>query len=278
MTGWSPTVSSGRVVPSPAELVARVVVRRAAIQTGLGPSGASSRKTNDLLPVRLVVVGALECRAVVVHEVEVQVLEHDPAVGCGRRARSRRSAGRRSRHGAYLIWAAAAVPPGTVPRSRSEAVNAGVDEPGEQPDAGQPAGAWKTGRSGRRRQRASSSGGSGCWTRRRNRVSPGGEAHVASRSGVSSPTGDESLAVALGRPDQQVALGEVAVDGGREEQLAVVVADDRARRPAAGRGPSLRGLPRRPSSAEPPRAGPDEHLSDSALVQVEGRDDEHRQA
>ena len=69
-----------RVVPAAPQLVARVVVRRRRDPHRPGPVGRVLEVDEHLLPVRLVVVDPGEGRAVVVHEVEEQVLEADPAV------------------------------------------------------------------------------------------------------------------------------------------------------------------------------------------------------
>ena len=70
----------GRVVPATPELVARVVVGGGRDPDRLGALGSVVQEHEHLLPVRLVVVGTTEGGAVVVHEVEEQVLEDDPAV------------------------------------------------------------------------------------------------------------------------------------------------------------------------------------------------------
>ena len=70
-----------RVVPAPAELVAGVVVRGAGEPDRPRTVRGVLEEDERLLQVRLVVVRAGERRAPVVHEVEVHVVEDDPAVG-----------------------------------------------------------------------------------------------------------------------------------------------------------------------------------------------------
>ena len=216
-----------RVVPAAPQLVADVVVRR-----GRDPDRPRARRRvleidEDLLPVRLVVVRAVERGAVVVHEVEVQVLEHDPAVPRGRPGRGRRSADRPRGHAAYLTCAARGGAARDRAAQQQRGSEAGVDQPREQSDAGQPTGRAEDLPVGSVAPARELERAMGRWTRRRYRVSPGGAMAVASRSGVSSPGRDDDLPIAFGRPDEQIAFPQVTVDVRREEQLTVVVTDDR---------------------------------------------------
>ncbi len=159
-------LDQGRVVPATAELVADVVVRGGRDPDRPRRVGPILEVDEDLLPVRLVVVRAVERRAIVVHEVEVEVVEHDPAVapddppvidqpwidGLGRLVLHLGGGGRAAWHGAT---------------QQQRGVEPRVDEPSEQSHARQPAGARQRGRLGRPCQRASSIPESGCWTSRR---------------------------------------------------------------------------------------------------------------
>ena len=69
-----------RVVPAPAQVVAVVVVSGGRDPHRPRPLGSVLEVDEDLLPVRLVVVRTAKGRAVVVHEVEERVVQHDPAV------------------------------------------------------------------------------------------------------------------------------------------------------------------------------------------------------
>ena len=69
----------GRVVPATPQLVPGVVVRRSRDPDRSRPIGSVLEVDEDLFPVGLVVVGAIERGAVVVHEVEVEVVKADPA-------------------------------------------------------------------------------------------------------------------------------------------------------------------------------------------------------
>ena len=71
-----------RVVPAPPQVVALFVMSCRAEPRG--PRGAVRQLLEDdeaLLPVGLVVVGAVERRTPVVHRVEEQVVQHDPTTG-----------------------------------------------------------------------------------------------------------------------------------------------------------------------------------------------------
>ena len=75
-----PVLVQRRVVPAAPQVVADVVVGRAGDPDRDGALGRVVEEDEELLPVRLVVVGAGERRAPVVHRVEEHVVEDDPAV------------------------------------------------------------------------------------------------------------------------------------------------------------------------------------------------------
>ena len=168
------------------------------------------------------VVGAVERRAVVVHEVEEQVLEHDPAVPADDAAVIDVAR--------ILLPRAACVLDlrrgGRAARDRAaqqqRGGEAGVHEPREQADAGQPARGLEVGRSGRSCQRASSMPSSGSWTRRRYSVSPGGDVKVDSRSGVTVPDLGNQVPLSLRPAYPDIAAFDVAVYRGREKSSPCV--------------------------------------------------------
>ena len=152
-------------------------------------------------------------------------------------------------------------------------------------------GAWKTGRSGRRFQRARSRPPSGFWTSRSESVSPGGAMYETRRSSVSSPYGTRSRRSRSDRPTNRSHSGMYDVDRRREEELALRVPDDRLVRPQeleVGRG---RGRRRRlgdlghrrssSSTASTTLSGSARRLEEDrlhlVLVEVEGGDDVDRQ-
>ncbi len=216
-----------RVVPSSPQLVADEVVGRRR-----DPHRPRARRRvvqidEDLLPVRLVVVRAVERRAVVVHEVEVQVLEDDPAVraddppvvdvGADRpRAHARTSPAlpRRSRPGPCRAAAA------RQRRPRRPAVRTARRGPGDRA-RGRPAG--RVGCASARARAAPWDAGRAAGTGSRP------DARWRSRAGpvVSSPAGTTTSRSRSDDPTSRSHSAQVAVDVRREEQLAVVVTDDR---------------------------------------------------
>ena len=183
----------GRVVPAAAQVVADVVVGGAA-EPARDRAAAVDVLEHDerLLQVRLVVVRAEERRAPVVHGVDVQVLEHDPAVaaddpavvddprilGSDRLVALRRR-GRR--------------PTGTRPRTSSDAVKPASTRRANSPTRARRPGARNTGdraagSSGRARSRPWAAGRTGDSVPRRRPA-----ARAASRSRVSCPAGHEDL-------------------------------------------------------------------------------------
>ena len=217
-----------RVVPAPAEVVALLVVGGGAEPGGLGPPVLELLEDDEaLLPVGLVVVGAVERRAPVVHRVQEHVVEDDPAP-----LRTTRpwytTRGSRPRMASYRAEAAAAVPPGTRPRSRSEVTSPASTSRARSPTRASRPGAEKRGRPGRLRHRASSTAPIGWGTNRRNW-------RVAGRRVADRPPGVRGPGCRPGRRSsprgwsarQQVARADVAVGRHRQEQLALGEAEDR---------------------------------------------------
>ena len=200
------------------------------------PSAASAsasvgRRLEDdirLLEVGLVVVRAEERRAPVVHGVHEHVVEDDPAVAAHRPDRGRRPADRPGGSPRTAGAAAAAVPPGTRPRTSSEAVKPASTSRANRPTRASRPGAWNRGpvraavpagelepvhRSWHEPQVALLAG-DGAALRRAFEGQPAGR-HRRPRRG---PPGARA---------QQVAVGHVGLGRHREEQLAVGVPDDR---------------------------------------------------
>ena len=95
---------------------------------------------------------------------------------------------------AYLTSAAAIVPPGTLPRTRSERSKPASMSRATMPTRARRLGALKRGLPGLRCHRVRSGPLSGCWTKRRNCRLPGdAPAYVGSDSAVSSPSGTRSV-------------------------------------------------------------------------------------
>ncbi len=215
------------VVPAPAQVVSRVVVGGVAEPDRPGGLRSAVLQHDErLLEVCLVVVGALERRAPVVHPVEVHVVEddpaalpHDPAVVHVTRVECLRLR--------VLDLRRSSGAAGHAPAEKQGRVESGVGEPREETDTGKPARAAERGlvrpqvpagqldavqrvlgepqeeRLSRRRQRG------------RKRV----DRDFAHRQ--------EKPAIPLGRPHPQVARCEVRLDRRREEELALRVANDR---------------------------------------------------
>ncbi len=74
-----PDKADVRIVPTPAELVAAVVMSSAAEPNRSRSIRGVSEDDKGLLKVRLVVIRSGERRAPVIHEVEVEVVQNDPA-------------------------------------------------------------------------------------------------------------------------------------------------------------------------------------------------------
>ena len=265
-----------RVVPAAAQVVALLVVGGRAEPGRLASSPSSSCLEDDeaLLQVRLVVVGAVERRAPVVHRVEEHVVEDDPAaladdpavVDDPRVASPDRVVAHRGRGGRAARDAAAQQQRGDQP---------GVDEPGGEADPGQPARGGEPLVLGPVPPAPSSSAFSGSGTKRRNWASPGGGSPTAaSRSRSSSPAGMTTRPRAGSARSSRSHASTYDPVGHREEQLAVGEPEDRlvaAEELEVGR----RRLTAR-------RLGPwlaEATIADVALVEVEDRDrvDEHRE-
>ena len=125
-----------RVVPSPAEVVALLVVGRGAEPGGLrravGHAPRGRRSTARGRPR-----GRWRRRTTTASRSSRRrtCSAGRPSRRSGRRGRGRRRADRPRGSPRSATWAAAFVPPGTWPRSSSEVTSAGVDEPGRQADA-----------------------------------------------------------------------------------------------------------------------------------------------
>ena len=170
------------------------------------------------------VVRALERRAVVVHEVEVQVLEDDPAVGPDDAAVVHVSRVGLTRP-RVLDLRRRGRPAGNRPAQQERGRERGVDQAREQPDAGQAA------RSAEDRSIGSSAPARELEWGHRSLDEPQIERLPRRGDGRGQAVGrqatdrHEDLPIPLGRTQQKVALRQVAVDVRREEQLAVVVTD-----------------------------------------------------
>ena len=153
-----------RVVPAPAEVVALLVVGGGAEPGRLRGLVLELLEDDEaLLPVRLVVVGAVERRAPVVHRVEEQVVEDDPALGPDDAAVVRDT---------RVALADRAIPPvgrgggaaGDAPAQQERRHEPRVDEPRRQPDPGEATRAPRSAAgpagcaSGRARPRSSAAG------------------------------------------------------------------------------------------------------------------------
>ena len=229
MTGWPSGERQGRVVPAAPQVVARVVVRRAAepARDGRRRRPAVLEDDERLLEVGLVVVRAEERRAPVVHAVDEQVVEDDPAVLPHDPAVVDDPlvvlADRR------VAWAAAAaVPPGTLPRTSSEPLNPASTRRANRPTRARRPGARKSADRAAGSSAPATADPSARGTNRRNRSSPGTGRSAARRSRVSSPAGDDDVRPFARRP---TAAGRrratYVLRGHREEVLALREADDR---------------------------------------------------
>ena len=235
-----------RVVPAPAELVARVVMGRTGEPDRSRAVRGFLEEDERLLQVRLVIVRARERGAPVVHEVEVHVVQDDPAVGskdppvvdvprvCLADLLVLEMGGR-GRAAGY----------GATEQERG--VERRVDEPGEDADAREPA--WRVEFRSIRPPIPASEVEAGELLlgepHREGLAGRGGERHEPLLGQLAIR--DEEPSLTLGPTDEQVALRDVRRDGRREEELALGVSDDRlvglqqlevgrSRRRDAGRG------------------------------------------
>ena len=218
-----------RVVPSPAQVVALLVVRGRAEPGGLGVAVRQGLEDDEaLLPVGLVVVGAIERRAPVVHRIEEQVVEDDPRAfpadpGVVDHPGIAGSGSRRSGR-----TAAAAVPPGTRPRRSNEVTRPASTSRAARPTRASRPGASKTGASGRPRHRFSSTAFIGFGHEAQVlRVTGGRVVHGAETLQVEGAGRHDDLRLAQGRALEQVARLDERAGGHREEQLAVGEPQDR---------------------------------------------------
>ena len=214
-----------RVVPAAAQVVALLVVGGRAEPGRLElPVVELLEDDEALLPVGLVVVGALERRAPVVHRVQEHVVEDDPAALADDPAvvDDARDPRRGSRRSAPTRRRPCRPGPGREQERRDEP---GVDEAGQQAHAAEPARRREdSGRPGRFRHRRELDGlerlGDEPQELEPDRAARSPAAARRSRSSV--PAGiDHDFASRRVGPLEQVAVLDVRLGGHREEQLAV---------------------------------------------------------
>ena len=106
-------------------------------------------------------------------------------------------------------------------------VEAGVDESGEQPDPGQPSGRPEDGVVGSSRPLGERQTAERLLDQPQEQRLAGRGDLAGERRGIELAPRDEQPGVTGGGPHEEVAFGQVRLDGGREEQLPLGVLDHR---------------------------------------------------